>query len=67
MLNQDKRRGRRKTFAAIGVIAGVALIVLEVLRPQATSAGERWFWLIVGALLIGMGVTEFTSRGEESD
>ena len=67
MLNDEKRPAKRKAFAAIAVIAGAALVVLELLRPGATSAGERWFWLIVGLALVGLGVMGLLDRGDASD
>ena len=64
MLN-EKRPARRRAFAAVAVIAGLGLIALELIRPQAATAGERWFWLIVGVLLVGLGLAGVTDRGEE--
>ena len=48
----------RKLFSAIGVIAGLALIVLEVVQPLSASGIERTFWLTVGVLLVGVGVAQ---------
>jgi hypothetical protein len=57
---------RRRVFAAIGLIAGVALLVLEVVRPLSSSSGERWFWLFVGVMLIGVSVAQLREPGGPS-
>jgi hypothetical protein len=49
---------RRKVLAVFGVIAGVALIVLELIQPLGVAMAERVFWLLVGALLVGVGVAQ---------
>jgi hypothetical protein len=49
---------RRKVLAVFGVIAGVALIVLELIQPLGVTMAERVFWLLVGALLVGVGVAQ---------
>lgn len=64
----EKRTARRKVFAAIAVAAGIALLALELANPpRGTTTGERWFWFIVGALLVGLGVAELRSPGRGKD
>ena len=64
----DKRPPRKTFFAAIAVVAGLALVGLELARPGGTSAGERWFWLVVGVLLVALGLAELMSgRGGGGD
>jgi hypothetical protein len=48
----------RKLLAVFGVIAGLALIVLELVQPLSSSTVERVFWLAVGVLLVGIGVAQ---------
>ena len=48
----------RKSFAVVGVIAGLALVVLELIQPLSSTTVERVFWLAVGVLLIGVGVAQ---------
>ena len=61
---EEKRPAKRKAFALIAMIAGLGLIALELLRPQAATTGERWFWLIVGVLLVGLGLAGVMDRGD---
>jgi hypothetical protein len=57
---------RRKVFAAIGLVAGLAMLGLEVVRPPAgTTSIEWWFWRAVGVLLIVISVAELTSRAKK--
>ena len=62
-----KRRPRRKIFAALAVASGLALIVLEIIRAPDTTAAERWFWWVVGLLLVGLGVAELRLPGDQDD
>ena len=48
----------RKLLAVFGVIAGLALIVLELIQPLSSTMVERIFWLAVGVLLVGIGVAQ---------
>ena len=57
-----KRPVRRKVFAAIALIAGLAMLGLELVRPPlGTTAVEAWFWRVVGVLLVTLAVAELTS------
>jgi len=57
----EKRPLRRRIFAAIAVMAGLALLALELINVQGTTSGERWFWFVVGVLLVGLGIVELKS------
>jgi hypothetical protein len=60
---QPKRPVRRKVFAAVGLVAGLAMLGLEVLRPpEGTTGLEWWFWRVVAVLLVILAVAELTSR-----
>lgn len=59
-----KEKRPRKAFALIAVIAGVALLALEVLRPSSSPMAERWFWIVVGILLVGLGVAGVMERAD---
>jgi hypothetical protein len=48
----------RKGLAVFGVVAGLALIVLEMIQPLSSTTAERVFWLAVGVLLVGVGVAQ---------
>ena len=48
----------RKLLAVFGVIAGLALIVLELVQPLSSTTVERVFWFAVGVLLVGIGVAQ---------
>ena len=64
----EKRAKRRTLFAVIGVVAGLVLLFLEVARPpEGTTTEERWFWFVIGALLVGLGVAELMSPGKQKD
>ena len=66
MLN-EKRPGKRRAFAVIAMIAGFVLLALELMRPHAATAGERWFWLLVGVLLVGLGLAGVMDRGDPAE
>ena len=55
----------RKSFAVVGVIAGLALIVLEVIQPLGSTTTERVFWLAVGVLLVGVGVAQLRTPSSQ--
>jgi hypothetical protein len=61
------RRRRKMLFASLAVIAGLVLIGLELARPGKTTVGERWFWFVVAALLVGMGMVELLSSRDGDD
>ena len=50
---------RRKIFAGVAVVAGVALVFFEVRRDLRIGAVESWFWLVVGVLVIVLAAMEF--------
>ena len=60
-MTPQKRPLRRKLFASLAVTAGFVLIGLELAGAGDFSTGERWFWAIVGVLLIALGVAELMS------
>jgi hypothetical protein len=63
---QPKRPVRRKVFAAVGLVAGLAMLGLEVLRPpEGTTSVEWWFWRVVAVLLVVLAVAELTSRPKQ--
>lgn len=57
-----RRRGR-KLFAGFACAIGVVLITFEV-RAVAENGSVGWFWLVVGALLLLMGLAEFLGPQE---
>ena len=58
---------RRRVFAALAALSGVALLAFELFKPPpGTTSAERWFWLAVGVLLIGLAMAELM-RGEPPD
>ncbi|MGI5861593.1 MAG: hypothetical protein ACOX6T_05985 [Myxococcales bacterium] len=52
-----------KIAALLAVLAGIALIVVEILRFGETSGG--WLWIIVGALAIAFGGYELLFAKDE--
>ena len=50
---------RRRVFAALAALSGAALLAFELRKsPAGTTVGERWFWLVVGVAVLGMGIAE---------
>ena len=59
---------RRRVFAALAALSGVALLAFELLKPPpGTTSAERWFWLVVGVLLIGLATAELMRGSEPRD
>lgn len=56
--SDDRRRKRRRLFASIGIVASVALIAFELAQPAEAAGAERWFWIVVGALLLLLCLAE---------
>jgi hypothetical protein len=52
-----------KIAALLAVLAGLAVIVIEILRFDETSGG--WLWIIVGALAIAFGGYELLFAKDE--
>jgi uncharacterized membrane protein YczE len=48
----------RKLLAVFGLLAGAALIVLELIQPLSSTMVERVIWVAVGVLLVGVGVAQ---------
>jgi hypothetical protein len=66
-LQPPRSRGpRRKLLAALATLSGIVMLALEFIRPHG-SAGERWFWLVVGVLLIALGVAELLLKESRDD
>jgi hypothetical protein len=59
----EKPRPRKTAFAVIAVLAGLLLVGFELAGASGTSTGERWFWGIVGGLLIVLGSAELAGWG----
>ena len=63
-----KKAFRRKLFAGLAVVAGVALLAFEFARPEVSvTRGERWFWVVVGAALVVLGAMELAGPSRERD
>ena len=60
-MNEPQPSRRGKLFATLAVAAGLALVALEIINAGKSSTGERWFWFAVGALLVGLGVSQWMS------
>ena len=59
------RRRARKLLAALGLVGGVMLVVLEVTRTFTREEGETgigWFWIVVALLLIALALAELLDR-----
>jgi hypothetical protein len=56
------QRRSRKVFSAIALMTGVALVAFEIGRFSASGPVERWFWLLVGVLVAGLGAFNFLSE-----
>lgn len=57
------RRRMRKVGAVLAMVAGAALLVLE--RSDALGGerqGAAWFWIVIAALLILLGLAELLDR-----
>jgi hypothetical protein len=68
MSSSNKRPVRRRLFAALAVISGVVLVAFELLKPPpGTTGAERWFWLVVGVLLVGLGTAELMRGSDARD
>ena len=66
--SQKRPARRRRLFAALAALSGAVLIAFELLRPPTgTSSAERWFWLVVGVLLIGLGTAELMRPSDTRD
>ena len=63
----DKPKPRKTLFAAIAVVAGLLLVGSELVGRPGASAGERWFWAIVGVLLIVLGLAELAGWGRQQE
>jgi hypothetical protein len=59
-------RRSRAIFGGLGIVAGVALIAFEVATFSASGPVERWFWLLVGALVTVLGALSFLDEGKKS-
>jgi hypothetical protein len=64
--NPRKPVKSRKSFAVVGMIAGLALIVLELIQPLGSTTTERVFWIAVGVLLAGVGVAQLRTPPSSS-
>ncbi|HMO24956.1 MAG TPA: hypothetical protein PKB10_01675 [Tepidisphaeraceae bacterium] len=60
------KRRFRWCLAVAAVIAGFALIALELARP-ARSPIDQWFWQICGVLVLALGVFECYSLFTDED
>ena len=63
----EKPRPRKTVFAAICLVAGLLLIGSELAGRQGATAGERWFWAVVGVLLIVLGAAELAGWGRQQE
>lgn len=57
----NKKPRNKKLYAALGVIAGIALAAFE-LKPALAGSGEDIFWLLIAALLIAFGLAEALAK-----
>jgi hypothetical protein len=51
----------RKTWPILALIAGALLLYFE-LRRDAGDTAENWFWLLVGALAVILGLIDLIQR-----
>ena len=63
----EKPRPRKTLFAAVAVASGVLLVGFEAAGKGGGSAGERWFWAVVGLLLIVLGLAELAGWGRRPE
>ncbi len=63
----EKPRPRKTLFAVICVVAGLLLVGSELAGRPGATAGERWFWAIVGVLLIVLGAAELAGWGRQQE
>lgn len=55
----------RKAFAAVALVAGLALVFFEARRFDSSGPNERWFWLLVGSLVVVLSGIELLSGKRE--
>ena len=62
------KHGARKLLATLGLVGGVALIVLETVGSFARVGGMSevaWFWIVVALLLIAIAMAELLDRHKQ--
>lgn len=57
-----RMKPRRKIFAAVALVAGLALVYFEIARHRGAGAWEFNFWIVVGALLIFFALIDLFSK-----
>ena len=51
----------RRLIAGLTVIGGLLVIYFELIHTES-PAGERWFWIVVAALAVILGIIELLSK-----
>ncbi len=56
----------RKVLAVLAILAGLAVLVFEAAARERGMGGiDVWFWSVVAALTILLGLAEFIWPGEK--
>ena len=65
MNHRTKPRKPRRLYSAAAAVGGFTLLVFELRRLHETGA-EGWFWLLVAALMIILGMIGVLHRDPDA-
>ena len=63
---QPAHRKPKRLYSALGVLGGLVLLWFE-LSPARRGDGEGWFWILVAALMIVLGLAGLFQRADSPE